>query len=75
MNIIRYQTPELSAWSSFDHFTLLRNDLERLFDFAGPNRDSGLVGAWTPALDVHEDKDNYLVNLELPGLKKEEIGI
>ncbi len=75
MNIIRYQTPELSAWPSFDRFTMLRNDLERLFDFARPNRDCGLVGTWIPALDVHEDKDNYLVSLELPGLKKEEIDI
>ncbi len=75
MNIIRYQTPELSTWPSFDRFAMLRNEFDRLFDFSRPTRDSGLVGAWTPALDVHEDKDNYFVNVELPGMKKDEIEI
>lgn len=54
---------------------MLRNELDRLFDFSLPTRDSGLVGAWTPALDVHEDKENYFVNVELPGMKKDEIEI
>ena len=75
MNIIRYQTPELSPWPSFDRFSMLQSELERLFDFSRPTRDSGLVGAWTPALDVHEDKDHYFVNVEVPGMKKEEIEI
>src|SRR5262249_45388076 len=26
-----------------------------------------------PALDVHEDKDNFIVQAELPGMKKEDI--
>ena len=74
MSLIRYQTPELS-WPSFDRFSTLRDELDRLFDLARPTRDSGLFSGWTPALDVHDEKDNFVVSVELPGLKKEDIGI
>jgi len=75
MSLIRYQTPELSKWSSFDRLAYLRNEFDQLFDFSWPSRDSGLFGGWSPALDVSDDKDNYLVTLELPGMKKDEINI
>lgn len=77
MNLIRYQTPELSTWTPFDRLTSLRDDLNRLFDFSVPvlARDSGLFSGWNPALDVHQDKDHVFVKCELPGLKKEEIDI
>jgi HSP20 family protein len=75
MSLIRYQAPELNAWSSFDRLPTLRDELNRLFDFAFPTRDSGLVGGWTPALDVFDEKDSFVVKVELPGMKKEEIDI
>ena len=31
--------------------------------------------AWAPALDISERKDAYLVNVELPGLKPEDLDI
>ncbi|HEV2692450.1 MAG TPA: Hsp20/alpha crystallin family protein [Verrucomicrobiae bacterium] len=40
---------------------------ERLLDAALPT--------WAPALDVHEDKDKFTVNLELAGLKREDINV
>ena len=75
MSLIRYQTPQLSQWPSFNRLSLLRNELDRLFDFTWPSRDSGLFSGWTPALDVFDEKDNFVVNVELPGLKKEEINL
>jgi HSP20 family protein len=36
---------------------------------------SQLLGVWTPALDVSETKDNYIVKAELPGMKKEDIEV
>ncbi len=30
-------------------------------------------GFWLPTLDIEEDKDNFTVKVELPGMKKEEI--
>ena len=34
-----------------------------------------MLGGWTPAVDLHEDKDNVVVRAELPGMTKEAIGI
>jgi HSP20 family protein len=31
--------------------------------------------AWAPALDVHEDTDNFVIRAELPGLKREDIEV
>lgn len=75
MSLIRYQFPQLQSWPTFDRLTTLRDELDRLFDFTMPTRDSGLFGGWTPALDVYDEKDNFVVHLELPGLKKEDIDI
>jgi HSP20 family protein len=75
MSLIRYQTPSLSNWPSFDRLATLRDEMDRLFDFSYPSRDSGLFSGWSPALDVYDDKDSYQVSVELPGMKKEDIDI
>src|SRR4051812_47642433 len=75
MSITRYQTPELSDWSSFDRLASFRDEVNRLFDFSWPSRDTGLFSGWSPALDVSDDKDNLVVKVELPGMKKEEIDL
>lgn len=75
MSLIRYQMPELSNWSSFDRLASFRDEVNRLFDFSWPSRDSGLLSGWSPALDVFDDKDILVVKVELPGLKKDEINL
>jgi HSP20 family protein len=52
---------------SYGRLANLQDELDRLFE--SPLR------AWTPALDVQEDKDNYSVSVELPGLKREDIQV
>jgi HSP20 family protein len=55
---------------------VLRDEVDRLFDFAFPvfSR-AAFGGGFTPAIDVEEDKDRFVVRAELPGLKKEEISL
>ena len=75
MNLIRYQYPQSKTWSPVDRLASLRDEMDRLFDFTWPTRDSGLFSGWSPALDVHDEKDNLVVQVELPGMKKDEIDI
>lgn len=75
MSLIRYQTPELAPWLGMDRFSNLRSELDRLFDLSWPTRDSGLFGGWSPALDVFDQKEHFLVVAELPGMNKEDIDI
>jgi HSP20 family protein len=74
MNLIRYQIPELSNWSPFDRLASFRDEIDRLFGGA-PSRDSGLFSGWTPALDLYDEKDRFLVSVELPGMTKDAINI
>jgi HSP20 family protein len=76
MNLIRYQRPDLD-WAGFGRLSSLRDELDRLFESPWTElaRTSQLLSGWTPALDVHEDKDSFVVQAELPGMKREEIEV
>jgi HSP20 family protein len=57
--------------------TTVRDEFNRLFNsaFGGIGGSSDLFGVWTPALDLYEGKDEYVVRAELPGMQKDEIEI
>lgn len=75
-NLTRWQRPDV-AWPGFGGLSDLRNEIDRLFEapLAQLAHASQLLSGWTPAIDLHEDKDNVYVNVELPGMKKEEIDV
>ena len=77
MNLIRWQTPTLATWPRFGRLTDLRDEIDRLFDgtLAEFAQGSNLLSGWTPSFDVFEDKDNFTVVAELPGMKKENIEV
>lgn len=78
MNIIRYQRyPQSELSTAFDRLATLREEMDRLVEspFGSFFRSPGSFRSWSPALDVYQDKDNFTVVVELPGLKKEEIDI
>lgn len=78
MSIIRYQSPELNGWQSFDRWANLRDEMNRLFELpakAAAGRQAQLFNNGTPALDVYQNSDNVVAVLELPGMRKEEIEI
>jgi len=77
MNIVKWQRPTLSTWPSLGRLSDLRNEIDRLFDspLSELTRTSQLLSDWTPALDVYEEKDNFVVKAELPGMKKEDIEV
>jgi HSP20 family protein len=65
MRLVRYNPlNELALWgNSFNNFF---ND--SLFK---PETDK----SWYPAVDILNEKDNVVLNIELPGLKKEDISV
>lgn len=77
MNLIRWQRPELSTWPGLGRLSNLRDEIDRFFEapWAELARTSQLLSGWTPALDLHEDKDNFVAKIELPGMKKEDIDV
>lgn len=61
----------------FDPFRELRtlnDEMNRLFTFVptGLERSEFVRGAWSPNVDIYEDKDKLIVEAELPGMKRED---
>jgi HSP20 family protein len=75
--LARWQRPELTIGPTFGRLFNLRDELDRLFEgsFSDLSRTSQLPGVWNPAVDLYEDKDNFIVKAELPGLKREDIEV
>jgi HSP20 family protein len=64
---------KISTWPTLSRLSDLREEIDRLFE-SPLARTSEFLG-WTPAFDVYEEKDNYVVKAELPGMKKEDINV
>jgi HSP20 family protein len=73
----RYPVPRSSdpieSWEPFAELNRLTRDLARVFDrwpfTVSPD------GAFTPAADVEETDDAFILELELPGVRKEDISV
>jgi len=82
MILTRWQRPEWNL-SPLRRITTLRGELDNLFDqvvgrfWDGPGngQETQFLGGWNPPVDIYEDKDALTVRAELPGMKKEDIGI
>ena len=78
MSLIRYQSPEMTTWPSFDRWVDLRDELNNLFDLPMMGnfaRQGQLFSGWTPALDLYQTADNVVAVVEVPGMRKEDIDI
>ena len=73
MSILRYQTPELTAWSPYDRLSSLRGFLDSAFQLA--SLQPGREPAWVPPLDVLQDDDQVTVILDAAGLKSEDFDL
>lgn len=81
MSLIRWNpVRDLTPWSTdfATELSQIHREMNRMFDtfFRGDVLDNGSFGSfWTPAVDITEREDAYLVELELPGLTKEDVKI
>lgn len=67
MNIVRY--------NPFNEIRTLQDEVNRLF--AGVSTPSGsreemFNGSWSPRVDIFENKDNLVLEAELPGMKRDD---
>jgi HSP20 family protein len=78
MNLIRYQAPDSAPWSTLDRWSTLKDELNSFFDmpfWSSFGRTGQLFTGWSPALDLYESGDHFVVVVELPGMRKEDIDI
>jgi len=78
MSLTRWQRPEMNVWSPFRHLSMLRNEIDRLFDSpldALTSNSQQFLNGWLPTMDLYEDRDHLVLKAELPGMNKEDIDI
>ena len=68
MNVIKYDP--------FRELRGLHDEMSRLFAGVAPNEGNEFArGAWSPRVDIFEEKDNLIVEAELPGLNREDFDV
>jgi HSP20 family protein len=76
MAIIPWRPKEM-WWDPFKDLEAIQNEMNRLFDSSlvrWGDKDRGLLeGAWSPAVDIFDSKDNVMVKADIPGMTKDEI--
>ena len=78
MSLIRYQSPEISTWPSFDRWANLRDEMNSLFELPSMGnlaRQTQLFSGWSPALALYQNSDTVVAVVEVPGMRKEDIDI
>jgi HSP20 family protein len=72
----------VGRWDPFRDLLTIQDEMNTLFNRAYGERGQQGEGsggpqarAWAPALDISEEKDAYLVSVELPGVKPDQIEI
>ncbi len=75
MNIVRFRRRTPINWDPFWSLRDIQGEVNRLFpDFSGDDTETG-VAKLTPAVDLVDTKDDVIVKVELPGIKKEDVDI
>ena len=67
---------DLVRWEPFDGLTRMQSRINALFNDVFDRANGHLQaysGEWSPAVDILESRDSYLIRAELPGMKREEI--
>lgn len=73
MNVLMNPITNRTHWSPLAE---LRREMDRLFDDFWATPSLGRVDSqWDPACEIDEEKDHYLITLEMAGIPKDQIKI
>ena len=64
-------------WEPFRELTSLQNEMNRLFNtvFDTPGPGNGGARRWTPAMDLVETDDHFVLRADLPGMTESDVNI
>jgi HSP20 family protein len=68
---------ELVRWDQVEGVNRIQSRINELFEdtFGRPRaqQSAAATGTWCPLVDILESKDSYLIRVELPGMRKEDL--
>ncbi len=75
MSLVKWN-PERELLNIEREFNKLFSSFGSHFGLSSNNEESGYENAvWTPLTDIAEDKDTYIIKLDLPGISKSDVKI
>jgi HSP20 family protein len=68
---------EIVTWRPFGALSPFRKEMDRLLDrFSGETPFARtFTEMWSPSVDISENKDNFVVKAELPGLEAKDVNV
>ncbi|MDI6870854.1 MAG: Hsp20/alpha crystallin family protein [Bacillota bacterium] len=68
---------DLVKWTPFDEFHRMREDMNRLLNFAWPVPwgERTFPAAWGPSVDVRETPTHVIVSAEIPGVDPDDLDV
>ena len=69
MTLVRYE-----PWNMLDQ---MRKEMDRMFELRTTGEEGGSVvtSDWTPAVDIKEEEDRFVLHADVPGVKPEDIDV
>jgi len=68
----------VTRYDPFRDLRMLQDEVNRLFssNLSGAFSDQGIArGAWAPSVDIYENKDQIVLEAELPGMNREDFDL
>jgi len=65
----------LTRWDPFQEMLNLRRTVDRLFDNVSPDHEWAQTSMWGLAVDVVENKDDFIVKASVPGINPDDLDI
>ena len=67
----------IMKYDPFRELRSLQDDMNRLFvsNFSRGSEEGFMSGAWAPSVDIFENKENLVIEAELPGMKREDVDV
>jgi HSP20 family protein len=65
----------LTRWDPFQEMLNLRRTVDRLFDNAGSDHEWAQPAMWGLAVDVVENKDDFIVKASVPGINPDDLDV
>jgi HSP20 family protein len=65
----------LTRWDPFQEMLNLRRTVDRLFDNASPDHEWAQPPLWGLAVDVVENKDDFIVKASIPGINPDDLDV
>jgi len=72
---VRHESSSSVRWDPWRDFESLTGQINQLFESAVGQSGLATGGGWAPAVDVEETEDVYVVEAELPGVRRDDVQV